>query len=164
MSQTTFYVCNTYDTNKLWMILNKKFNRNKRIQNKTNKENNLGEVKTNGGDFRMIYGGLSTLFILVVQVSHVCHQPNTFSPAWLYNSLLCVSFQYVTFSICKIVVTFSFTRFVQLFQYIVLIRWLLNFSFFFVSFLFMKIILLDGKNAASYSRFLSYGNCISSFK
>ena len=92
------------------MILNKKFNRNKRIQNKTNKENNLGEVKTNGGDFRMIYGGLSTLFILVVQVSRVCHQPNTFSPAWLYNSLLCVSFQYVTFSICKIVVTFFFHK------------------------------------------------------
>ena len=54
----------------MWMIPDKKFNVNKRIQCK---QNNFGEVKTNGRDFKMIQGGLSTPFIIVVQVSHVCH-------------------------------------------------------------------------------------------
>ena len=69
-----------------------KFNVHKRIQCK---QNNFGEVKTNGGDFEMIHGGLSAPFIIVVQVSRVCHQPDTFSPARLYNPLLYVPFQYL---------------------------------------------------------------------
>ena len=44
MIQTIPCFCNTYDTNIVWMILNKKFNVNKRIQCK---QNNFGEVKTN---------------------------------------------------------------------------------------------------------------------
>ena len=43
----------------------------------------------------MIHGGLSTLFIIVIQVSGVCHQQDIFSPAGLYNPLLYVSFQYL---------------------------------------------------------------------
>ena len=69
-----------------------KFNVHKRIQCK---QNNFGEVKTNGGDFEMIHGELSAPFIIVVQVSRVCHQPDTFSPARLYNPLLYVPFQYL---------------------------------------------------------------------
>ena len=34
-------------------------------------------------------------FVIVVQVSRVCHQPDTFSPARLYNLLLYESFQYL---------------------------------------------------------------------
>ena len=34
-------------------------------------------------------------FVIVVQVSRVCHQPDTFSPARLYNPLLYGPFQYL---------------------------------------------------------------------
>ena len=78
--------------NRMWMIPNKKFNVNKRIQCK---QNNFGEVKTNGRDFKMIQGGLSTPFIIVVQVSHVCHQADAFSPGRLHNPLLYAPFQHL---------------------------------------------------------------------
>ena len=74
------------------MIPNKKFNVNKRIQYK---QNNFGEVKSNGGDFKVIRGELSTPFIIVVQAYCVCHHADTFSPAQLYNPLLYVPFQYL---------------------------------------------------------------------
>ena len=86
------YLCNTYGTNRMWMIPNKKFNVNKRIQCK---QSNFAEVKTNGEDFKMIHGVLSTPFIIEVQVFRVCHQPDTFSPARLCNPLLYVAFQYL---------------------------------------------------------------------
>ena len=76
----------------MWMISNKKFNVNKSIKCK---QNNFGEIKTNRGDFEMIHGRLSTPFMIVVQVSRVCHQPDTFSPVRLYNPFLYVPFQYL---------------------------------------------------------------------
>ena len=45
MIKTIPCFCSTCDTNIMWMIPNKKFNVNKRIQCK---QNNFGEVKTNG--------------------------------------------------------------------------------------------------------------------
>ena len=76
----------------MWMIPNKKFIVSKRIQCR---QNNIGEVKANGEDFKMIHRGLSTPFIIVVQVYRVCHQPDTFSPAHLYNPILYAPFQYL---------------------------------------------------------------------
>ena len=73
------------------MIPNKKVNVNKRIQYN---QNNYGEVKKNGGDFKMIHRGWSTPFIMVVQVFCISHQQDTSSPARLYNPLLYVPFQY----------------------------------------------------------------------